>query len=230
MLAMSLFIAALFLSCSNDDLSNYSNYEQASSRKAARTAPKVHSISIVNNSNYNYEYMILAARNSYDVNESIEMYHKGITPFRVRPHESVTYHDYKLVSDVHFEIQSWRVVDFSLRQSDIGTFSSDIMPTLFGALSQPNNPYSDRYPIWKYISGAVLNDSGVYMAVLSGNSNSPTSSLYELGNLDQNYNSILNYGNSGSLPGGGLANDALVAVKWKTTPNGAVKVTVDNVD
>lgn len=243
-LIATVIMASLFMSCSNDDAVFYGNYpdkgetDKAGTHSLARQAnPNLHSLYIINNSGYNYEISVLGAQTNFETYDNIEILHKNRPALVIAPGQKVAFYDYKTVSDFQYVIPNWEVYDNSLESNFVGLFTSQKMSELYGILSQPENPASERFPVWKFLNARVVNTTTHQpLAVLSGN-NPEALSLLGLGNFAQGYNTEIKYGTYTEI--GENSRTAgievpLVNVKWKqSSPDlratGEVKITIDNV-
>ena len=194
-----------------------------------------HSLTITNNSRYRYEIFALGAQSSYDLNDPVDIWYKAGRPLIIMPGHSVTYYDYETVSDRDFAIDAYHVIDHSIRQGDLGLVDPDKMAILYGILSQPNNPRSDKYPVWKWVRGAIIDENGTYLNTLSGNV--ANASLLYIGNTSQGYNCFLNYGRYSGVESVVNSDTAtpLATVNWRlpnigdTSNSGEVKIMIENV-
>lgn len=229
-LLIGALLTLFFSSCSNDDaLSNIPNEQEqaAKSARLARALPNLHTLTITNLSDYNYLIHLVGAQPSFDLAENLIIFHKNTPPMIVPPGYRLIFYDYTNASAPQYVITHWDVYDH-LTSSDVGTFTSVKMSELFGILTQPNNPQSARYPVWKWIEGAVTTSSNELLEPYTGNM--PTAELSSLGNAEQGYNSVLKYGPAGSS----LTANPMVEVRWHK-PNGSVRnnsevrVTIKNI-
>ncbi len=226
-----LFSIAFIFSCSNDELQNT---DPENNDSANRNILLSHKMNFINNSSYDYAIYTIGAQTNYSLVDPMSIVHKNEVPFILKSKQKVTYFDYKKVTDDSFAINSWHVVNTDLHNGDLGYFTSEQMTKLYGMPTIPNDPRSDKYPVWKLIQGRVLDEFGQNLSVLWGNN--PGQSLANLGNVEQGYNSILKYGisdfsefknpNKKVLP--------LVVVRWRQQNAGAyrntgeITITIEN--
>lgn len=227
-----LFSIVFIFSCSNDELQNTVPENNDS---ASRNMLLSHKMNFINNSSYDYAIYTIGAQTNYLLVDPMIITHKKEVPFILKSNQKVTFFDYKKVTDDAFAINSWHVVNTDLHNGDLGYFTSEQMTKLFGMPTIPNNPRSDKYPVWKLIQGRVIDEFGQNFPVIWGNN--PGKSLANLGNLDQGYNSVLKYGisdfsefknpNKKPLP--------LVVVRWRQQNAGAyrntgeITITIENI-
>ncbi len=190
-LIVMLISIAFTFSCSNDELQNKVPEDNNTANK---TIGWSHKLNFINKSSYDYAIFGVGAQTNYALLDPISILHKNEVPFVLKSNQKVTYYNYKKVSDDAFAINSWHVVNTDLHNGDLGYFNSEQMTKMFGMLTVPSDPFSERYPVWKLIQGRVLDDFGQNLSVIWGNN--PGKSLANLGSLDQGYNSILKYGMS----------------------------------
>lgn len=229
-----LFTTVSLVSC-NKDSEEYLPESLPINTTASRVPVRPHSLTIMNNSRYRYEIFAIGAQSSYDLNDLIDITYKADSPLIIMPGHSVTYYDYKTVSDPAFAIDFWHVFDHSIREGDLGFIDPDKMAILYGVLSQPNNPHSDKYPVWKWVKGGIIDDNDSYLSIMSGNV--PNASLLYIGNVSQGYNSLLHYGRFIGVESVVNSDTAspLATVKWRfpniggTSSSGEVKIVIENV-
>lgn len=243
-LIATVVMASFFISCSNDEISyNYDGPNKGETDKAgqhtfARQAnPNLHSLYIINNSGYNYEISVIGAQTNLEVYDNIEIMHKNRPAMVIAPGQKVAFYDYKRVSDIQYLVPDWEVYNNALDNAFVGLFTPQKMAELYGMLSQPENPASERFPIWKYLSARVVNTT-THQALSVLSSNNPEAlSLVSLGNFAQGYNTEIRYGTYTEFGENARAAGIevpLVTVRWKqSSPDlratGEVKITIDNV-
>jgi len=246
-IAAMLFAATGFYSCSNDNTDPVAEAKLAEAQINAKQAPVEmgHSLTITNNSDYRYAVMALGAQGDYNLYSNLEIYHKILKPIFIEPGQTVTYYDYQRVSDDKFAIDSWTVVDYASGtregMNQLGDISSDKMVHLYGMLSDPNNPASDRFPVWKWVISGLMDQAGKTLVPLGGNN--PAASLEYLGNSDQKYNSKIKYGiarsdaearNASQSLAKPITGTPLAIVEWKRSNTdgvrgtGNINVTIEN--
>ena len=239
MLLLAMLLTGLIFSSCSKDSDQINNLVPEEGLNARLAAPLLHNMTIINNSHYRFAIFAMGAQSNYDMRDNIEIYHKNTPPLILNPGKSVIYEDYQMVSDPIFKIESWNVIDYSAVPSELGAFSPAHMSTLYGILSQPNQPNSPRYPVWKYIQGGVLDDGGQYFTALTGNNFN--ASLGYLGNRERGYNSVIKYGTSTVIAdsrisenGVPINGNAKVTVRWSQASagvrsTGSIKITIENI-
>jgi hypothetical protein len=209
--------ASTFLSCTsdNDEFTGSRSGNAVDTNAAKQAFPNTHTLSIINNSTYTYVIYNIGAQTNRDLYDPIEISHRA-NLLKVAPHTQVIYYDYKYVSNSEFAVDKWKVTDHSMRDGFIGNFSCDAMCAQYGMLSNPNDPNSARFPVWNYMVGGVIDQSGEFLRVLGGNLSG--ASLAVIGNTDQGFNSVLKFGTTTAI-----AEEAQAGIPGHSTPKAMVK-------
>ena len=196
-----------------------------------------HTLTITNRSSYKFMFYAIGAQPTYDLNDNLSISHKNNPAFVINPGQTITYYDYSKTNNNDFNIYSWSVIDLAIKSGFIGDFNSDRIALQYGILTQPNNPNSERFPVWTWIQGGVLDQFGQYLEVLEGNNPLASSMLY-LGNQGRGYNSILKYGRNNVVYSAETAPTNVqipyVIIRWKQAGNdaissGAINISIENV-
>ena len=232
----------LFFSCSNDE--EFSKVPTNASKntytnQANRQSLIPHQLTIINNSRYNFAISAVNAQSNYELEDPMSIFHKPTRPLLIMAESSVTFYDYKQVSDSRCQISKWHVLNG--RVEDLGDFECDAIANLYGMLSVPGNPQSLRYPVWKSIEGIPVDQANEPLAIIGvNNPNSPDSSL-RLGNLVQGFSTVIKYGkvigmgsSSTSLTTDPVYRIWLATATWKqqyvggSSNNGNITITIEN--
>lgn len=239
-LLLIVIIATAFYSCSDESAPLTSiTTEKATDNNLARQAESTaHSLTIVNNSKYDFAIFVIGAQTNRNLYDNIEINHKNTPILLVPSRQQVTYYDYKNVSNTEYSVDKWNVIDHSIREGHLGAFSCDVMSSLYGLLTNPHDPSSDRFPVWNYMMGGVVDQTGEYLRPLTGNTSG--AALDRLGNVDQGYNSMIKYGITTATEESRAALDVpghtevLASVRWRQESTGirnagAVKIIIENI-
>lgn len=223
--------ASLFVSCSKDDeqlgTENGIGPREETNRQARQNYPTSHSLTIINNSSYKYVLYLVGAQTNYEIYDHLSIYHKYSPAVIVDPGQNLIFYNYRIVSNSQYVIPEWNVLDHSIRNGELGLFDSVKLSQLYGILTQPNNPASEHYPVWKWIEGGVMNNNGSMFSALSGNF--PGAELMSLGSAQQGFNSVVKYGTRVDASNG----TPLVEARWTSNNSGVrtsgeVRVVIKN--